>query len=41
MKKNIKAAIYKICTLCIAFAGLFYYRGPCLLFFGEPEFKED
>ncbi len=41
MKKNIKSVLYKFCTLCIALSTIIYYRGPCLLFFGEPEFKED
>lgn len=41
MKKFNKSFLYKFSTLCIALGGILYYCGPCMLLFGEPEFKED
>lgn len=40
MKKINKSFLYKFSSLCIALGGIIFYHGPCLMFFGEPEFKE-
>ena len=40
MKKINKSFLYKFSSLCIALGGFFFYDGPCMLLFGEPEFKE-
>ena len=40
MKKINKSFLYKFSSLCIALGGIIIYHGPCLMFFGEPEFKE-
>ena len=40
MKKINKSFLYKFSYLCIALGGIIFYHGPCLMFFGEPEFKE-
>jgi len=41
MKKLNKSVLYKFSSMCIALGGFIFYHGPCLMFFGEPEFKED
>ena len=35
-----KPFMYKISSLCIALGGLIYAQGMCMMFFGEPDFKE-
>lgn len=40
MKKFNKSFLYKISSLCIALGGLIYAQGMCMMFFGEPDFKE-
>ena len=40
MKKINKSFLYKFSSLCIALGGIIFYHGPCMLLFGEPEFKE-
>ena len=40
MKKFNKYFLYKISSLCIALGGLIYAQGMCMMFFGEPDFKE-
>lgn len=39
MKKH-NFSIYKLCSLFIALGTIFYYKGPCMFFFGEPDFPE-
>lgn len=41
MKKLNKSVLYKVCTLCIALGWTIYYRGPSMIFFGEPEFPTE
>ena len=40
MKKFNKSFLYKISSLCITLGGLIYAQGMCMMFFGEPDFKE-
>lgn len=40
MKKINKSFLYKFSSLCIALGGFIFYHGPCMLLFGEPDFKE-
>ena len=40
MKKINKSFLYKFSSLCIALGCIIYDHGPCMLFFGEPDFKE-
>lgn len=41
MKKLNKSVLYKICTLCLALNWIIYYRGPSLVFFGEPDYPTE
>lgn len=38
--KNKQALIRKICTMCMALGGIWYWEGMSLLFFGEPKYPE-
>lgn len=40
MKKLNKSFMYKLSSLCIALGGIIYAQGMCMMFFGEPDFKE-
>ncbi len=40
MKGNTRTLMYRLCSLCIAFSGIWYWDRVSLLFFGEPKYPD-